>query len=138
MIRWLASVSPLAVFLAGVIPAGAVAWFAHGVKFELIDRPAIVREATAAADAACAIRTMDAANRAQQAERDRQTRASAEALRIYREALDASERAAFAAQTQLEKEIAANEATLEAEGRSCLLTGADIVRLYGNGAAGSD
>jgi parvulin-like peptidyl-prolyl isomerase len=138
MIRWLASVSPAAVLLAGAIPAGALGWFAHGVKFELLDRPAIVREATAAADAACAIRTMDAANRAQQAERDRQTRASAEALRIYQAALDANERAAIAAQTQLEKEIAANEAILEAEGRGCRLNGADIVRLYGIGAASSD
>lgn len=126
MLRFLASISPMAVLLIGAIPAFTAGWFGHGVKFAWIDRPSIIREATATADAACAIRTMDAANRAEQAERARQSRASAEALRIYREALDASQRAAQAAEAQFETEVQAYEHQLALEGRSCPITDADL------------
>lgn len=68
MLKFLASISPIVVLLAGAVPAGAVGWFAHGVKFQLLDRPTIVHEATARADDAAAIRIMDAASRAEQAE----------------------------------------------------------------------
>lgn len=138
MLKLLSSVSPIAVLLIGALPSLAVGWGAREAKFAWLDRPAIIREATATADAACAIRTMDAANRAEQAERARQTAANAEARRMYDEALDASQRAALAAETQLQKEIADHEAELVAEGRSCLLRDADIERLYGRGASGAD
>lgn len=133
MIKWLMSISPIAVLLAGAIPAGAVGWFAHGVKFNLLDRPAIIHEATARADDAAAIRVMDAANRAEQAERTRQQAASAEALRIYREALNNSQQAAAEATTKLEQEIADHETQLALEGRSCRITGDDLLWLRGNG-----
>ena len=142
MIRWLASISPVAVLLIGALPSLAIGWGAREAKFAWLDRPAIIREATATADAACAIRTMDAANRAEQAERTRQSRANAEALRIYREALDASERAALAAETQLEQENLAYAAQLDAAGRSCVWTELDLDErdrwLHDYGAAGAD
>jgi hypothetical protein len=138
MLRFLASISPVALLLIGAVPAATAGWLAHGVKFDWFDRPAIIREATATADAACAIRTMDAANRAERAERVRQSRANAEALRIYEEALDASQRAAWAAETQFELEIESYEHQLAAEGRSCQLTGADIDWLHERGTPGAD
>lgn len=138
MLKLLSSVSPVVLLLLGAIPAIALGWGAREAKFAWLDRPSIVREATATADAACAIRTMDAANRAEQAERTRQSRANAEALRIYREALDASQRAALAAQSQFEQEVQAYEHQLAAEGRSCLLTEPDIDWLHQRGAPGAD
>jgi|SRR5215217_4825332 len=138
MLRFLTSISPVAVLLIGAVPAFTAGWLGHGVKFAWVDRPSIIREATATADAACAIRTMDAANRAEQAERARQSRASAEALRIYREALDASQRAAQAAEAQFEEEVQAYEHQLAIEGRSCPLSDADIISLQQRGAPGTD
>lgn len=138
MLRFLASISPVAVLLIGALPSLAIGWGAREAKFAWLDRPAIIREATATADAACAIRTMDAANRAEQAERARQSRANAEALRIYDEALKASQRAALAAESQFEQEIQAYEHQLDAEGRSCLLTQPDIDWLHERGAARPD
>jgi hypothetical protein len=133
MFRWLASVSPIVIVLVSVLPSLAIGWGAREAKLAMWDRPAIIREATATADAACAIRTMDAANRAEQAERARQSRANAEALRIYREALDASERAATETQTRIEQEIAAYEHELVAEGRSCPVTQRDLDWVRGVG-----
>lgn len=128
--------------LIGAIPAFAAGWFAHGVKFDWFDRPAIIREATATADAACAIRTMDAANRAEQAERARQRAANADARRLYEEALNASQRAALAAETQLEQENIAYAAQLDAAGRSCDWTELDLDErdqwLHDYGAASPD
>lgn len=138
MLRLLASISPIAVLLAGAIPAGAVGWFAHGLKFEVMDRPAIIREATATADAACAIRTMEAASAAEATERTRQRQANADALRIYQEAFDASQRAAVAAQSKFELEVQSYERQLAAEGRSCLLTDTDIDWLHQRGATSPD
>jgi hypothetical protein len=138
MLKLLSSVSPVIVLLIGALPSIAIGWGAREAKFTWFDRPAIFREATATADAACAIRTMDAANRAEQAERARQSRANADALRLYEEALNASQRAALAAQSQFEHEVQAYEHQLAAEGRSCPLSPADIDRLHRFGAAGSD
>jgi hypothetical protein len=138
MLRFLASISPVAVLLIGALPSLAIGWGAREAKFAWLDRPAIIREATATADAACAIRAMDAANRAEQAERARQSRANAEALRIYDEALKASQRAAQAAESQFEQEIQAYEHQLDAEGRSCLLTQPDIDWLHERGTARPD
>jgi hypothetical protein len=121
--------------LAGAIPAFAGGWFAHGLKFDLIDRPAIIREATVRADDACTIRTQAAANRAEQIERARQLAANAEARRIYEAALTNSELLAEAAQTALDKEIADREAILASEGRSCSFTDDDLRWLYDNGPA---
>lgn len=137
MLKLLASLSPVLALLIGALPALAIGWGAREAKFAWLDRPAIIREATATADAACAIQTMDAANRAEQAERARQSRVNADALRMYEEALNASQRAAQAAEAQFETEIEAYEHQLVAEGRSCPLSDADV-RMLERGAARPD
>lgn len=121
MLRVLASISPIIVLLIGALPSGLAAWFAHGVKFDLFDRPAIVSEATNRANDAATIRIMDAANRAEQATRTKIEQANADAFALYRVALELSNRTAAAAEQQLETEIARYEAELALEGRSCPL-----------------
>ena len=117
------------------LPTG---WFSRGAVFDHIERPRIEQAATDKANDAATIRVMDAAKRAEAAERERQQRAGAEALRIYREALANSQWAAEEAQTRLEQEIAAYEAELVSQGRSCVFTDADIDWLYGHGAPPAD
>jgi biopolymer transport protein ExbB/TolQ len=138
MIRWLMSISPIAVMLAGALPALAVGWAVRDAKFQWFDRPSIIREATATADAACALRVTDAARRAEQAERARQQRVSAEALRIYREALSESQQQAEKAAQTLETEIADYEHQLAAQDRLCAITGSDLDFVYGRIPESSD
>lgn len=137
MIGWL--VARLGPMLIPVLLSGGVAfgagWFAHGVKFNWIDRPSIIREATATADMACAMRVSNAAAAAELAERNRQRAANAEARRIYEAALSSSEALAESAQSALDKEIADREAILASEGRSCSFTPDDLKWLYDNGPA---
>lgn len=139
MIGWL--ISRLGPTLIPVLVSGGVffgaGWFAHGVKFDWIDRPAIVREATNRAEDACTIRTQDAAARAEAAERLKQQRANAEALRIYREALTASQRAVEEADTRISQEIAAYENQIALEGRTCRLTQRDLDWLHGSEPTGA-
>ena len=136
MLRLLANISPVAVLLLGAVPAATVGWFAHGVKFALVDSPAIVREATSRAEDACAIRVQAAADRAEDAERARQKAAGQEALRVYREALARSELAIELQSRQMSEEIAHYEAQLEAQGRSCPLSREDLDFVFGPGGAG--
>ncbi len=131
MLRFLASVSPIAVLLAGAIPAGAIGWFSHGLKFELLDRPAIVREATARADDACLIRTMEAANRAEAAERERQRAAGERALADFARRNIAENLEREAQISQLEQEIADYGTQLAESGRSCLLDSGTVDWLRG-------
>lgn len=138
MLRFLASVSPAALVAFGAIPALLGGWAAREVKFALIDRPAIERLATARADDACALRVADAAGRAEQAERARQQRASAEALRLYREALANSERQLADADARLQQEIKDYEAELARDGRSCRLTERDLEWLHDDGTEGAN
>lgn len=136
MLALLARFGPMLVpVLLGALPAFAAGWFAHGVKFDWVDRPAIIHEATVTADDKAAIRIMDAANRAEQAERNRQRAANAEAKRIYDEALKNSDALAQAAQTALDQEIADREKILASEGRTCSFTDDDLRWLYDNGPA---
>ena len=128
----------IAAALSGALVAGSAGWVGRGLVFDHIERPAIVQAATDKANDAATIRIMDAAKRAEDAERERQQRASAEALRIYREALANSERAALEAQTRLDQEIAAYESELATEGRSCVLTDTDIDWLYGRVSASAN
>lgn len=135
MLRWLASISPLALLLAGAVPAGAVGWFSAHVKFEAFDRPAIVREATQRADDACTIRVMDAASRAAAAERDRQAEAGRVAIEALEEQAEARERLHVQKQTDLEQEIRNYEQTLMAERRACALDDRDLGWLLDGRAA---
>ncbi len=116
----------IAAALAASLVAGPAGWFGRGVIFDHFERPAIIEAATSKANDAATIRIMDAANRAEAAEREKQQRAGAEALRIYRAALASSERAAEEAQTRMEMEINAYEIELAQEGRSCPVTRRDL------------
>ena len=136
MLRLLASFSPILVLLLGAIPAalgmGGLAW----LKFELVDRPAIVRETLATAEAKCTIRTQLAADAAEKAERERQQAVSADALDVYRRALAQSETRAADAAQQLEQEIADYEDKLLSQGRLCAISEPDLDFLYGRNPAG--
>ena len=124
--------------LAAAVISGPVGWFGRGLVFDHIERPALIQAATDKANDAATIRIMDAAKRAEDAERNRQKQASAEALRNYREALANSERVALEAQTRLNQEIAAYEAELATEGRSSVLTDTDNDWLYGRVSASAN
>ena len=132
MIRWLASISPVAVLLIGALPSLAIGWGAREAKFAWLDRPAIVREATTRANDAATIRIMDAANKAEQATRQLLERQHAEALRIYRSAVDANQQIAADAATKLQEGIAAYEAELAAAGLRRPVTQRDIDWVRGN------
>lgn len=134
----LAHLGLMAAGLSAAIIGGSTGWFSRGLIFDHIERPAIVQAASDKANDAATIRIMDAAKRAEDAERERQQRAGAEALRIYREALANSERAALEARTQLDQEIADYEVELATEGRSCVLTDTDIDWLYGRVSASAN
>lgn len=125
MLGLLARFAPTTAFAIGLalgaLPAGAAGWMARGVMFDWLERPAIIREATNAANDAATIRVMDAANRAEQATRAKIERANADAFALYRAALELSNRNAAAAEQQLETEIGRYEAELALEGRSCPL-----------------
>jgi hypothetical protein len=123
MLRLLAGLSPVLVIVLGAIPAGAAGWFARDALFEWFDRPAIVRAATAsatqAANDACTIRTMDAANRAEAAERARQRLVGEKALAGYEHALELEERLRKESQGQFDEEIKDYEQQLSEAGRRC-------------------
>lgn len=125
MIALIARLAPglvLAIGMAlGAVPAAVGGWIARGVVFDHFERPAVIREATNRANDAATIRIMDAANRAEQATRTKIEQANADALALYRVALELSNRTAAAAEQQLETEIARYEAELALEGRSCPL-----------------
>ncbi|KRA44713.1 hypothetical protein [Devosia sp. Root635] len=122
----------IAAALSASLVAGSAGWFGRGLIFDNFERPAIIEAATDKANDAATIRVMDAANRAEAAERARMQRASAEALRIYKEALATSERATVEAQTRLDQEIAAYEAELAAAGLSRTVTRRDLEWVRGN------
>lgn len=90
----------MAAAVSAAIIAGPIGWFSRGLTFDHIERPAIVQAATDKANDAATIRILDAARRAEDAERERQQKAGVEALRIYREALANSERAALKGKRQ--------------------------------------
>lgn len=104
--------------LGGGVVAGAGFWLYD----TFIDDPNIRKTE----QDACTIRTMDAANRAEKAERDRQAASVAAANEAYSAALAAIERARLASEAQMEQEIADYERELEATGRSCPLSVDDL------------
>lgn len=92
----------------------------------LVENPQLVTEAKRAAGDACTIHTMDAANRAEAAERTRITEVSAKAVAGYRLALDREERLRRAAENQRDKETTEHERELAAAGRFCVFTDDDF------------
>lgn len=105
---------------------GAGAWWARGFVYDTIEKPALIHSIEQIERAACTIRTQDAATAAEKAERLRQTLAGAAALKAYREKAEARARLQADVQTQLEAEIAENEARLAGSGRSCLADQSDV------------
>lgn len=120
------SIGLMAAALSASLVVGPAAWIGRGIIFDHFERPAIVQAATDKANDAATILIMDAANRAELAERERMQRVSAEALRVYDKALANSERAALEAQTRMQQEIDAYETELAAGGRSCPVTQRDF------------
>lgn len=92
----------------------------------LIENPQLVAETKRAAEDACTIRTMDAANRAEAAERGRINTANAMAIAGYRAALDREEKLRLAAEDERQKESAQHETELAAVGRLCVFTDDDF------------
>lgn len=123
--------------LAGVAGLGGASAGALGVHLlhQFVIDPNIRKEERRAAEDACTIRTMDAANRAEAAERERQKAVADRALKLYqdevakREALRANELEA------MEDEIASYEQILAGEGRSCPLSQSDVDWLRGKPGA---
>lgn len=138
MIRALLSLSPAVLGIVAAMLGSGLSLGAAKLWNDLWENPAIVRDATSRAEDACTIRTQDAAARAEAAERLKQQRANAEALRIYREALTASQRAVEEADTRISQEIAAYENQIALEGRTCRLTQRDLDWLHGNEPPGAN
>lgn len=104
--------------LGGGVAAGAGFWLYD----TFVDDPYIRKTE----QDACTIRTMDAANRAEKAERDRQAASVRAAQQAYNAALAAQETARRASEAQKEQEISNYERTLELAGRSCPLSVDDL------------
>lgn len=129
------TLGPVAALLIGLAGGGTLIGGLGALWNVAIDNPQVAREAAARAEDACTIRTMDAANRAREAEQGRQQSVVADALAAYRAALSAREAQASQIQDQMEASIADYEARLSAEGRSCPLDDADLDWLRGKPGA---
>ena len=132
LIRTLGPVAAMVIGLAGgstIIGAGA--WLFN----EFIDNPHVRELVRVEERAACTIRTMEAANAAEDRERARQDAAGKIAIDAYRKAAELRERLQAAVQQTLEEEIANNEKLLVEQGRSCLATGDDVRWLRGDAPA---
>lgn len=113
--------------LIGAIPALAAGWFAHGVKFDWFDRPAIVREQ----QAICLSKVEAAAAKATRDEQLRQFRAGEAATEQFiqesQEAADDQE----ARETLLEMELKAYEERLAKSGKTQCRIDADDLSVLG-------
>lgn len=115
----------------GAVAGGAAGWFGRDLVAKNIEIPLIVKTTTERERDACTIRTMDAAGRAEAAERERQ-RQIREALAADADRLWAQRDAEQSLRNdQLEQEIADHEAETLAAGRSCPLDDATARWLRG-------
>lgn len=135
MLAFLGRLAPTLVLVLGLAGGGVLTGGAGWLYTTLIHDPQLVRETKRAADDACTIRTMDAANKATAAERDRQQAAAQAAEDAYQAAIDARARLEQAVQDQHEQEIADYEKQLTAQGRSCTLDDGDLEFLRGQPGA---
>lgn len=123
LLKSLSSVAALLVGLAGGAGlTGAAAW-AFNV---LVDNPHVTELATTKERDACTIRTMDAANRAETAERTRQQAVLDDAINAYEAALDAGETARREAEASRKQERADYEKRLRDAGLSDVVTDSDF------------
>jgi hypothetical protein len=134
MFALIRTIGPIAAMLLG-LGGGSLLIGGLGVVYNVfIDNPHVVAIAKATAEAECRIRVLEAADAAEKAERDRQSKASEAAIKAFLEAADERQLAQEALQDQLEQEISDYEKQLTAEGRQCLTDGADVDWLRGNAA----
>lgn len=126
MLSLLRSLGPVAAMLLGLAGgtgmAGAAAWAFN----EWIDNPHVRELAAQKERDACIVRTMDAANRAEQAERARQRAVIADAITAYEAAIDASDVARRAIEAARDQERADYEQKLRDAGLSDVVTGDDF------------
>ena len=139
----LAILSRLAPF-APMLASGAVClalgsgagWTARDLIAKNIEIPALTATIERRERDACTIRTLDAASKAEAAERQRQETAGRAALDSYRQVAEARARQQGEIQDKLEQEIAENEAALAAQGRSCIANADDVRWLRDDRPAG--
>lgn len=123
LIRTLGPVAAMLVGLAGGTGlVGAAAWAFN----EWIDNPHVRELAAQKERDACIIRTMDAANRAEDAERDRQLAVIEDTINAYEAALDLGDVARRAAETARDQERADYEQKLRDAGLGDVLTDSDF------------
>lgn len=113
--------------LGGAGVGGAGVWALH----QFIIDPDIRRDVQREADYQCTIRTMDAANRAESAERQRQQAEADRTLKLYQDEVTAREAARVRELEALEDENALYTKLLADEGRSCPLSQSDVDRVRG-------
>lgn len=131
ILAFLGRLAPQAVLLIGLAGGGTIIGGLGWAYNVLIDNPQVAREATARANDACTIRTMDAANKARDAERARQQAIMADALRAYQQAVEARQQQLDATQDQMAQQEADYEQQLEGQGRYCTLDDGDLKFLRG-------
>lgn len=132
MLALIRTLGPIAAMLIGLAGGSTVLGAAAWLWNDFVDNPHVRELVRVEERAACQLRTLEAANAAEAAERARQQAIGRDALAAYRDAAAAHAALAQQAQDQLEAEIAKNEQDLVAQGRSCLLNDDDVVRLRGN------
>lgn len=123
LIRTLGPVAALLIGLAGGTGiVGAGAWAFN----ELFDNPHVRELAIQKERDACVIRTMDAANRAENQERARQRVVLNDAINAYEAAIDAGEAARRATEAARDQERADYEQKLRDAGLSDVVTDSDF------------
>lgn len=122
LLRIFLSLSPALVAGVSLLGGAGAALAGFMVWNMLVDNPQI----WARADDACTIKTQDAADRAETAERARQKTISDAAIDAYNAATAAQERGRRQTEEQLETERARYELVLSGENRRCGLLPADI------------
>lgn len=131
ILAFLARLSPTAVVVLGLLGGSAVTGGAGYLYTTFIHDPQLVRETKRAADDACTIRTMDAANRAEAAERARQQAAAQAAEDAYQAAIEARQKLVEATQDALAQQEADYQQQIDAQGRQCTLDDGDLKFLRG-------
>lgn len=125
MLRLLGSISPLLVLLIGAMPAVTAGWFARGVIFERIERPALIRTQ----EQICTAEVQAAAAQARAEEQLRQFRAGEQATESFIRQSQRVEAARAADQALLQQEVDRYAVELAKRDRLCGLTSEDLIFL---------
>lgn len=131
MLALIRTLGPVVALVIGMIGGGTMIGGLGAAYNIWIDNPQVAREATNRANDACTIRTMDAANRAQAAERSRQEAAAHAAEDAYQAAIEARQKLVEATQDALAQQEADYQQQIDAQGRQCTLDDGDLKFLRG-------